>query len=74
MKSKVMNIAIFILSTICFIISVKLFINMIIFSDEYNTSPMIICGGELWLYLNWIKIGLLFIISFILGIKAFLGK
>ena len=47
---------------------------MIIFSDEYNTSPMIICGGELWLYLNWIKIGLLFIISFILGIKAFLGK
>ena len=73
-KNKMINIVVFILSIICFFISMKLFFNMMIFADEYNTSPDIVCGGELWLYLNWIKLGLLFTISFILGIKLFNDK
>ncbi len=47
---------------------------MMVFVDEYNTSPDIVCGGEIWLFLNWIKLGLLFIISFILGKKVFYNK
>lgn len=71
MKDKIIDIFIFTLSTICFIGSTKLFINMMIFADEYNTSPDIICGGEFWLYLNWIILPLLFIICVISGIKVF---
>lgn len=74
MNNNKLNIIVFILSIICFFISLKLFFNMMVFVDEYNTSPDIVCGGEIWLFLNWIKLGLLFIISFILGKKVFYNK
>lgn len=74
MKKKIINGVVFTLSSICFIISVKLFFNMMVFADEYNTSPDIICGGEFWLNLTWIRLGLLFIISFISGVKLFMSN
>ena len=71
MKSKSVNITIFLLSFICLIVSVKSFINIGILSDEFNTSPDIILGGELWLYMDWLQLGFLFIIFIISGWRVF---
>lgn len=71
MKSKSVNITIFLLSFICLIVSVKSFINIGILSDELNTSPDIILGGELWLYMDWLQLGFLFIIFIISGWRVF---
>ena len=56
-NSKFINTSIFILSIICLIITCKLFWNIAIYADEFNTSPDIVLGGEFWLYMNWFKIG-----------------
>lgn len=69
MKSKLINILIFVLSTICFIISVKLFINTAIFSDEFNTSPEVIAGGEFWLLMDWTRLGFNALICLLSGIN-----
>lgn len=58
MKSKLINILIFVLSAICLIISVKLFYNMAFFADEFNTSPAVVTGGEFWLLMDWVRLGL----------------
>lgn len=71
MKIKGVNITIFLLSFICLIVSVMSFINIAIFSDEFNTSPNIILGGELWLYMNWLELGFLSAILIISGLNIF---
>lgn len=57
MKSKFINISIFILSLICLIISLKLFWNIGVYVDEFNTSPDVVLGGNLWLISHWIELG-----------------
>lgn len=52
----------FIISSICLIISTKLFWSMYIFSSKTGTSLINICGGEFWFYMNWLIILLLFIL------------
>ena len=60
---KLLNWLIFIGSVVSFLISIKLFWNLGIFVDEYNLSPDKVYGGDFWLYMNWLRIGLLFITS-----------
>lgn len=67
--NKKMSTLIFILSGIALIVSAKLFINMAIFSDEFNTSPDVICGGEFWLSMDWMRLGILLVICIISGIN-----
>ena len=70
-NSKFINVGIFILSIICLIITCKLFWNLSIYADEFNTSPDVLLGGEIWLYMNWFKLIALFLISVLSGLNLF---
>lgn len=71
MKRRRVNISVFVLSFISLIISMKLFWNLGIYADEFNTSPDIVLGGDLWLYMDWLRLGLLTIVCLISGINLF---
>lgn len=73
MKKK-LNIVIFIGSLIALLISIKLFWNMGIFVDEFNTSPDVVCGGEFWLYMDWLRLFVLAIITILSGINLFINS
>lgn len=60
---------VFILSCICLFISAKLFFNMGIFVDEYNTSPVAVCGSEFWLSMDFVRLGLLFVVCILSGMS-----
>lgn len=70
-KSKFINGSIFMLSIVCLIISYKLFWNLGIYVDEFNTSPDVVLGGEFWLYMNWFKLGASALICILSGINLF---
>ena len=70
-NSKFINGSIFVLSLICLIISCKLFWNLGIYVDEFNTSPDVVLGGEFWLYMDWLKLGASALICFLSGINLF---
>lgn len=69
--NKKINIGIFVLSFIALIISLKLFWNIAIYVDEYGTDPVAVYGGEFWLYMAWLRMPLLAIVSIVSGIKLF---
>lgn len=56
MNKKILKISIFILSFVSLIISLKLFWNMGVYVDEYNTTPSIIYGGKFWNLMDWIRL------------------
>lgn len=74
MKGKLLNISIFVLSLVCLLISLKLFLNMGVYVDDFNTSPDVVLGGGLWLVMDWIRLGLLALICVLLGINLFKKK
>ncbi len=69
MKKKIWIAVVFILSAASLIISLNIFYNLAIYTDEYNTSPSVVLGGELWLNMSWIRLLLLFILTFVTGVK-----
>lgn len=71
MKGKKFNTIIFILSFVSLVISAKLFWNLGIYVDEVNTSPDVVLGGNLWLYLDWLRLGFLALICVLSGINLF---
>lgn len=68
---KALFLIIFLLSAICLIISLKLFWNMGIFADMYNTSPEVVNGGGFWLLMDWVRLFFLFILCVVSGIGIF---
>ncbi len=71
MKSKFLNKSIFALSLICLLISLKLFWNMGVYVDEFNTSPGIVLGGEFWNYMNWLRLGITALMCVLTGVNIF---
>ena len=71
MKNKFLNTSIFILSLITLLISLKLFWNMGIYVDEFNTTTIVVCGGDLWLYIDWLRLGFSALICLLSGISLF---
>ncbi|MBE5961541.1 MAG: hypothetical protein E7256_09200 [Lachnospiraceae bacterium] len=71
MKKKIISGILFILSVMALVISMKLFWNMGLYADEYGTSPSVVYQGEFWLYMDWIRLALLSIITILSGIKLF---
>ncbi|MBP3475106.1 MAG: hypothetical protein J6K48_02135 [Lachnospiraceae bacterium] len=69
--NRIWNVIIFIGSLLALIISVKLFWNMGIFVDEFNTSPDVVCGGNFWSYMDWLRLFVLAIITIVSGINLF---
>lgn len=61
--------AVFGLGLLCLIISVKLFWNMGVFADEYGSSPVLVTGGWFWLYMDWLRMGLLLALCVISGAR-----
>lgn len=64
---RVANWIVFLASFACLVISLRLFVNMAIFVDEYNSSPTLVCGGGFWLMMDWLRLGFLFLLSFAAG-------
>ena len=73
-KNKIINMSIFLLSLISLIISLKLFWNMGIYVDEFNTSADVVLGGNLWLYMDWLRLGFSALICLLSGINLFAEK
>jgi uncharacterized membrane protein len=73
MKGKISNFIIFIFSLMALLISMKLFWNMGVFVDEFNTSPDVVLGGDFWLLMEWLKFGLLFVVTILSGISLIWG-
>lgn len=71
MKDKFFNMIIFILGIFSLIISLKLFWNLGIYVDEFNTSPSIVLGGDFWSVKNWIELFCLILICILSGISLF---
>jgi len=46
-----------------FYISCRIFYNQGIVADETETNPAQLVGGETWLYMVWLRLGLLFAAS-----------
>lgn len=63
-----LNMAVFVLSLFSLLISLKLFYNMGIYADQYGSSPVLVSGGWFWLYMDWVRLGLLFILCLISGL------
>ena len=64
-KNKIINMSIFLLSIISLIISLKLFWNMGIYVDEFNTSADVVLG-ETYGYIDWLRLGFLHLFVFCL--------
>lgn len=71
MKKRKLSIAVFILSVLSLLISIKLFWNTAIFVDEYNLSPAIVDGGDFWLSMDWVRLLLLLLLCVLSGIDIF---
>lgn len=71
MKRNLLSFTIFLLSTFCLFVSVNLFWNLGIYVDEYNTSPDVVLGGDMWLTMEWLKLLFLFLIVMLSGISLF---
>lgn len=69
-----LSIAVFILSLISLLISLKLFWNTGVFVDEYGTSPDIVNGGYFWLVMDWLRLLLLFLLCVVSGVGMLKGK
>lgn len=67
--NRIWNLIIFIGSLLALIISVKLFWNMGIFVDEFNTSTDAVCGGRFWAYIDWFRLFVLAIIAIASGVN-----
>lgn len=62
-------VAVFVLSLTSLLISLKLFYNMGVYADEYGSSPVLVSGGWFWLYMDWIRLGLLLVLCIISGLR-----
>lgn len=71
MKSKILKSSIFVLSIICFLITFKLAFNIGVYVDEFNTSPDVVLGGEFWLNMYWLRLGVSGLICVLSGISLF---
>ena len=69
LEQRGLDIAVFVLSLTSLLISLKLFWNMGVYADEYGSSPILISGGWFWLYMDWIRLGLLLVLCIISGLK-----
>lgn len=64
-KEKKTDFIIFISSLISLLISTVLFWNKGVYVDNYGSSSMLVSGGEFWLITDWLRLGLIFIVSLI---------
>jgi hypothetical protein len=54
-----------VVSLVSLMISLKLFWNLGVYSDDYGGNIILASGGWFWLYMRWLNICLLFVIPVI---------
>jgi len=69
LEKRGLNIVIFVLSLSSLVISLKLFWNLAVYVDDYGADPVLVTGGSFWLYMDWIRLGLLLVLCVISGLK-----
>lgn len=69
MKKKLGTWVIFLFSAAALYISLRLFWNMGVYVDEHNTSPSVVCGGDFWLLMDWLRLGLLSVTTLVSGFQ-----
>lgn len=69
MRKKVVPLIVFVCSLAALWISANLFYNMGIYVDEHNTTPSVVYGGNFWLIMSWLRLGLLGIITVVSEIQ-----
>lgn len=69
MKYKFWDLIILLLSITCLIISSKLFWNICVYVDEYNTTTSIVLGNYFWNCTYWFMLIFNFLICVLSGIK-----
>lgn len=42
-----------------------------IYVDEFGTTPSVVCGGEFWLNMYWLRLGISALICILSGINLF---
>lgn len=70
-NDKLIKWSMFILSVICFFICYKQIINLAIYSDEFNTSPYVVLGGEFWLFVSKLEFIMMLVLSILSAINLF---
>lgn len=60
----------FIASVIIMVISIVLFYNLGVYVDEVGTSPSVVDGGIFWLYMDWLRLLISFLLVVVLGITV----
>lgn len=74
LKGKIIDIIIFISSSICLYISAQLFYNMGIFVDENNLSAMDIYGSDILNSMDFYRLIILLFIVILSGINIFRNR
>lgn len=69
MKKATGTFIVFICSLFTLLISLQLFWNMGVFVDAYGTNPSAVAGGDFWNMMNWLRLALLAVITFVSGIQ-----
>ena len=72
MKNKFFKVLLFIISLVCFIISINLFWNHAIFVDEFNTNMELVSGGKFWNTMDWLRLGLSGLLTILTGVNIFI--
>ncbi|WP_449537999.1 hypothetical protein [Ferdinandcohnia sp. Marseille-Q9671] len=62
------------MSFISFVISLKLFWNIAVYVDEFGANPTDVYGGDFWLYMAWVRLALLAILTLLSGWKISSGR
>jgi hypothetical protein len=63
--------AIFCLLLTVSIVSVRLHLNLGVYASDYGSSPIQVSGGEFWLNMQWLRLGILLILCILSGVKLF---
>ncbi|MGL4971627.1 MAG: hypothetical protein ACRC6H_00640 [Culicoidibacterales bacterium] len=71
MRLKFFSIPLFCLSLAALIVAGGTFYNLGIFVDEFNTTPAVVLGGDLWLLLTWAQLGFLALTTILSGCLIF---
>ena len=69
LEKRGVDIAIFVLSLISLVISLRLFWSMAEYVDVYNANLFLITGGPFWNIMDWLRLGLLLVLCVISGFK-----
>ena len=67
------RIVMYLVQARCYLES-SLAISMGIYVDEFNTSADVVLGGNLWLYMDWLRLGFSALICILSGINLFAEK